>query len=113
MKLDNYGFHETQVTDLMRLVADLFSKSGGASATWDPASVAAGAQSAATTLTVTGARAGDDVAVWHTSNLLGGVLVASVTANDTVSVQLLNPTAGAIDVTTGTLQVKVFNKTSV
>lgn len=106
MNIENYGFQPAQVADIARILADIFAEAGG-SATWDPASVAAGAQSAATTITVTGAVAGDRVIAWHTANQLGGKLVAWVSAADTVSVAVHNPTAGAIDIATGTLSVRV------
>lgn len=81
------------------------------SVTWDPAATAAtqGAQ-VTTTVTVTGAVVGDSVVVSHTSftGSLAAVLVGSVSAPDTVSVRLINTTAVAQDLTTGTLKAIVF-----
>jgi hypothetical protein len=80
-------------------------------ATWDPAATAA-TQGAVvtTTVAVTGAAVGDPVSVSHTSftNAQAAVLEAHVSSADTVSVKLVNTTAVAVDLTTGTLKVVVF-----
>lgn len=76
------------------------------SATWDPASVAAGA-SATTTVTVTGADLGDAVSVSFSVSLSGCSLTAYVSSSDTVTVVLSNNTAGAVDLGSGTLRVAV------
>jgi hypothetical protein len=82
-----------------------------ASATWDPAATAAtqGAE-VSTTIAVPGAAVGDTVLVGHTG-FLGAVaaeLEASVSAADTVKVRIINTTAAAVDVPTGTLRVTVI-----
>jgi hypothetical protein len=77
-----------------------------ATATYDPPSIASGAQ-ATTTVTVNGARAGDYVTVAFTNALTGLRLSGEVTANDTVTVTFDNNTAGAIDLASGTLSVRV------
>jgi len=77
-----------------------------ASGTWDPPDILNGA-SAATTLTVGGAAVGDAV-VASFSNALGGLaLAAQVSATDTVEVRLLNNSGGAVNLTSGTVRVRV------
>jgi len=81
------------------------------SATWDPASIAAGAQ-ATTTITVSGAASGDLVIVSFRQTIANGLIVkAFVTAADTVTVYLDNTTAGAIDPGSGTVRVAVIDVT--
>lgn len=58
-------------------------------------------------VTVTGAALGDHVLVSIDKDLQDLILVGSVTAADTVELQLLNPNSSAIDVASGTVQVVV------
>jgi hypothetical protein len=81
---------------------DLPSKRLTSTATYDPPSIAAGA-SASTTVTVTGALLGQQAAAAFSLSLGGLYMTASVTAADTVTVTLVNPTAGTIDLASGTL----------
>lgn len=82
---------------------------GRATKTWDPAATAAtqGAE-VSTTVNVTGAAVGDSVAVGHTSALGAAFLAAAVTSAGVVTVRLINTTAVAVDLATGTLSVVVF-----
>lgn len=77
-------------------------------ATWDPASVAAGAQ-VTTTVTVTGAALGDPVAVGFSLDLQGMQLTGYVSATNTVTCVLRNGTAGALDLASGTLRATVWS----
>jgi len=81
------------------------------SKTWDPAATAA-TQGAlvSDTVTVTGAVAGDTCLASHTAfdGSLAAVLDAHVSAADTVTVKLINTTATAVNLATGTLKVLVF-----
>ena len=78
--------------------------------TWDPAGVPAGAQTA-TTVTVWGARLGHFAQAAFTSPVPAGcVLHAQVTANDTVTVTLVNHTGGSVDLGSGTLNVRVVER---
>lgn len=80
------------------------------SATWDPAATAAtqGAE-VSTTVTVTGAAVGDPVIVSHSAfSGLAAVLVGQVTSTNTVTVRLINTTAVAVDLATGTLTATVI-----
>lgn len=77
------------------------------SATWDPASVAAGAQTT-TTVTVPGAALGDVVGVSFSLDLQGMQLTGYVSAADNVTAVLRNGTAGAIDLASGTLRASVW-----
>lgn len=81
----------------------------GASATWDPPNVAAGAQTTQT-ITVTGVKLAEfnTVAVGFTRDLQGMQLTGYVSADDTVTVVLRNGTAGAINLASGTLSAGVF-----
>jgi hypothetical protein len=77
------------------------------SATWNPPSLAAGAQQT-TTVTATGAALGyfaDNVS--FSLDLQGATLTAYVSAADTVTVVHRNGTAGAVDLGSGTLRVRV------
>lgn len=76
--------------------------------TRDFASVAAGGTLRVTGITVAGAVVGDVVAVSHTQDLSGMIMSAEVTGANTVAVTLFNPTAGAIDVLSGTLRIDVW-----
>jgi hypothetical protein len=77
-----------------------------ASVTYDPPSLAAG-EGITTTVTVPGAAFGDFARVSFSLDLQGITLTAWVSASDTVSVRLQNGTAGAIDLASGTLRVRV------
>lgn len=77
------------------------------SATYDAPSIAAGG-STSTTVTATGAAVGDLVeAVSFGVSTAGLVVTAQVTAANTVTVWLYNPTAAAINLASTTLRVKV------
>jgi len=76
------------------------------SATWDPANIAAGA-STTTTVAVTGAAVGDYVRASFSLTLAGLVLSGYVSGANTVTVVLNNPTAGAVDLASGTVKVVV------
>jgi hypothetical protein len=76
------------------------------SATYDPPSIAAGG-STTTTVTVTGASLGDAPTFCSFSlDTQGIVLEPWVSAANTVTVRFRNPTAGPIDLASGTLRVK-------
>jgi hypothetical protein len=79
--------------------------------TWDPAATAAsqGAK-VTTTVPVPGAALGDGVNVAHTAHIGGqaAILAAYVSAAGVVTVDLINTTAVAVDLATGTLKVLVF-----
>jgi len=74
--------------------------------TYDPPSIAAGGQ-ATTTVTATGAFLGDTVTASFSNSLGGLTLSAYVSSTNTVTCVFFNPTAGAIDLASGTLRVKV------
>lgn len=88
-----------------QLEGDVWNKS----TTWDPASINAGL-STSTTIAVPGAVVGDMVAVSFSVSLGGLVLSAYVSAVDTVTVVLSNPTAGAVNLGSGTLKVRVLQE---
>ena len=73
---------------------------------YDPPSVAAGA-AATTTVSVSGAALGDFAEASFSLSLGGLRLSAYVSAANTVTVSFFNPTAGAIDLATGTLRASV------
>lgn len=77
-----------------------------ASTAWDPPSIATGT-SASTTITVAGAAIGDFAQASLGVSTVGLALTATVTAADTVTVVLANPTGGAIDLASTTLFVHV------
>ena len=75
-------------------------------ATYDPASIAAGL-SVVTTIAVGGAAIGDFVEAAFSNSQANVMLNAYVSAAGTVSVIFANPTGGAIDLSSGTLSVRV------
>lgn len=79
------------------------------SATWDPASIANGAE-AATDVTVTGAALGDFALASFSLDVTGLVLDAQVTTANTVTCVLANNTGAAVNLSSGTVYVKVFKK---
>ena len=81
-----------------------------ASETHDPANLAAGAVDAIQTIAVAGAALGDLVSASFSINLQGVALNAWVSATDVVSYQFVNPAgaAGAIDLGSGTVKVRVW-----
>lgn len=77
-------------------------------ATIDPASIAAGATATAS-ITVTSAALGDYVIIAPPYSLQGLVATAYVSAADTVTAVLYNPTAAAIDLASGSWKAKVLS----
>ena len=80
-------------------------------ATWNPGSIANGAEEVLE-VTVTGAQLGDFVDVSFSLDVQDLALTAQVTALNTVTVQLLNNTGGAIDLGSGTVRVLVKQVTT-
>lgn len=81
-----------------------------ATKTWNPANLAPGAQTT-TTVTVPGAVLGDnadEATAGFSLDLQGLQLSAYVSATDTVTVVLVNPTAGAINLASGTLRASAW-----
>lgn len=78
-----------------------------ATTTWDPGSIAAGAEEVKE-ITVSGAALGDFVLVSFSLDIQDLTLTAAVTAANTVTAQLSNLTGGAIDLSSGTLKVLVL-----
>ena len=78
----------------------------GGSKTYDPPSLATATQQS-TTLTSTGAKIGDTLIVGFSQPLQGTRMWAEVTAVDTITVYHRNDTGATVDVTGGTLTVKV------
>jgi len=76
--------------------------------TWDPSSIdAAGYE--AKDVTIPGAAVGDFVLLSLSTILTNDMILAgNVSAADTVTAILFNPTSGAIDVDEGTLSILVF-----
>ena len=78
------------------------------SATYDPASIAAGA-SVPTTVTVTGARLALNELVQISPSITpqGLIVSGAITASNTVTVTYFNPTGGAIDLASHTIAAYV------
>jgi len=74
---------------------------------WDPASIPA-LGTASTTVTVSGAALGDFVERSFSLSLQNLLLFADVTAANTVTVTLFNPTTAAVDLDSGTLRILVL-----
>lgn len=77
------------------------------SATYDAPSVAAGGTTT-TTVTVTGAALGDFALASFSVTVAGLVVTAYVSATDTVTVVLYNPTGAPIDLASATLRARAF-----
>ena len=78
-----------------------------ATATYNPASIAAGAN-VSTTITVLDAVLGDFVLASFSLDLAGLTLTAYVSSANTVTVVFANSTAGAVDLASGTITVLVM-----
>jgi len=76
------------------------------SKTYDPPSIASGAI-AQTTVTVSGAKLTDKATASFSLDIGGLVMVAAVTATDTVTVTLLNLSGSPVDLSSGTLSCAV------
>jgi hypothetical protein len=83
-----------------------FSKPYSGTATYDPPSLAAGAQTT-TTVTVPNAALGDFASATFSNDLQGLVLTAYVSAPGVVTEVFRNGTAGAVDLGSGTLAARV------
>ena len=80
------------------------------SATWNASSIANGAEEAKE-VTVTGAQLGDFAIASMSIDITDLVLDAQVTAANTVTCVLANNTGGAINLGSGTVYVKVIERT--
>jgi hypothetical protein len=76
-------------------------------ATYDPPSLASGTLDTAQTITVTGVALGDHVNASFSLSLAGCRLEAYVSAANTVTYQFSNPTAGTINLGSGSVTVRV------
>lgn len=112
-------FTEPLASDNAKQIQNLKGLTGGqnvigtfyGSATWDPASIAAGAE-AATDITVTGVALGDIVLGASVGvDVTDLVLDAQVTAANTVTAVLANNTGGAVDLASSTVRVLVADVT--
>lgn len=76
--------------------------------TWNPASIAAGSYEAQD-VTVPGAAVGDYVLATHSAILTDDLMISGhVSAADTVTAILFNPTSSPVNIGSGTLGVLVF-----
>lgn len=78
------------------------------SVTQDVGSIAAQTTASPATITVTGASVGDPVYVGVSAMTAGTIFTAQVTATNTVTVYITNPTSGAIDPPNATYSVRVI-----
>src|SRR5262245_25911549 len=80
---------------------------------FDPANAATGSGTfSATDITITGAALGDLVLCSFNLDATDAVVTAAVTAANTVTVVVLNNTAGAVNLAAGTLRVWVLKPNS-
>ena len=79
------------------------------SATWDPSSIAAGAEEAKE-VTVIGAVVGDYAVAAFSQDVSDLTLDAQVTGTNIVTCVLANNTGGAIDLASGTIYARVFKR---
>ena len=78
--------------------------------TWNPASIADGDEEAKE-VTVTGAALGDFAVASFSLDVTDLTLTANVTAANTITCVLANNTGGAIDLASGTIYVRVIQRT--
>jgi hypothetical protein len=102
-KLFSFDLLEKRALEVWNGYIDAFN-------TVDPASLAAGASGSPSTFSVPGARLGDFVVASFSLPTTGLQILASVSANDTVAVAFVNPTAGIIDLAPGVVNVRVFKR---
>lgn len=76
-------------------------------ATWNPGNLAAGAQTS-TAVTLTGAALGDEVTCSFSLDLQLLQLTGYVSSANTVTSLLVNNSAGAIDLASGTIRVSIW-----
>lgn len=96
--------HDTNLTDIETAVNGL-----SGSATWDAGSIAVGGMEAKD-VTVTGVVLGDFAIASFSVDLTDLILDAQVTAPNVVTCVLSNNTAGAVDLTSGIVYVRVIVK---
>lgn len=90
-----------------RIWRGIFGLSG--SATWNPGSIANGAEEAKE-VTITGATLGDFVLASFSLDVADLLLDGQVTATNTVTCVLANNTGAAVDLGSGTLYVRVLKR---
>lgn len=78
--------------------------------TFDPPSLATVTGAVSSGITVTGALLGDRVELFPPSDMQGIIAFGFVSASDTVKISLWNPTAGTIDLASGTWTIHVIRK---
>lgn|GEM_PF-6149001 len=99
---------ELEVTGTAEIKSSLGLKlTGVTTATWDPASLADGAQESKD-VAVTGAAVGDFVLVAAPVDVVDLLISAQVTAADTVTITIANETGGAVDLASGDWKVFVI-----
>lgn len=96
----------TAVNALVTAFGIAFPAPLSGSAVWNPPSVATGAETS-TTVTVAGAALGNYVQASFSLDLQALTLTAYVSSANTVTAVLANNTAGAVDLASGTLKVRV------
>lgn len=81
-------------------------------ATWDPSTITSSSYEAKS-ITVPGAAVGDFVLASHNKILTNDLMISgNVSAADTVQILIFNPSAGDVDLDSGTLYVLVFKAKS-
>lgn len=86
-------------------VAEILGRRSEASFVYDPPSIAAGATSSVS-VAFQGALPGDFAAAAH-STVTAGIIINATATTNSVTVSFTNVTAGAIDLASGTLRVRV------
>lgn len=94
---------------IWRTLKFMTAKTG--SKTWDPASVANGATTATTAVTVTGAKTGDEAYAKFSNALPTGAFLTAVASTNTVTVALVNNSGATLDLASGTLTARAEDRT--
>ena len=113
MVADTSPFNKTNIANTVRFLnnVETYNQEWEETTTWNPGSIAAGSY-VSTTVAMSGARNGDlviasidDFSITDTDDL---IISAQVTANDTVTVKLFNPTGGAVAPASQNLKTKIL-----
>lgn len=89
---------------------DLLTNLVAVDTTFDPPSLATMTGALSSGLTVTGAALGDRVELFPPYDMQGVIAFGFVSATNTVKISLFNPTAGTIDLTSGTWTIHAIRK---
>lgn len=107
-RLDDQNWIGNTNNELFSVPMSLYGRFLEGSKTYDPPSLAGGASTYATDITVTGATLGSTVDVSFSLDNAGIIFTGYVRVANSVRVYMENKTGGAVDLASGTLKAKVY-----